>query len=180
MYRKGQLNSSGTISWSAAEQTVLAADTGYTYRYPVIAVDASYYPWISYVKYLRADPASDTTPYVTKSSTNDGTWSPDFNTQMNVTNDEEWVCVIVPLSSDDIFAVYAYDSANILGNHYTGGAWAGEVDSGVVMGTSATRMSATSWAKSFTGVFSPGYLWAWIRVFYCQRYPPEKNMSPIF
>jgi len=64
-FRRGVPESDGTITWSAAEQTALAAGTNYS---PQPVVDSSGYPW----GWAHQSGWSGVIP---KSDTNDGTWS---------------------------------------------------------------------------------------------------------
>ena len=67
MYRRGTPQSDGTISWSAAEQTV---DLSMVADDVSLCVDSDGYPWIAYgASWDLGDPT------VITSSTNDGTWS---------------------------------------------------------------------------------------------------------
>jgi hypothetical protein len=67
-YRRGTPQSDGTISWSAVEQTALA--DGSVADDISLCIDSNGYPWIAY-----GTSGSLGNPTVTKSSTNDGTWS---------------------------------------------------------------------------------------------------------
>ena len=67
-YRRGTPNSDGTITWSAAEQTV--STTYNSARYPMISVDSNGYVFVGYSDY----DGTNRYPYVIKSGNNDGTW----------------------------------------------------------------------------------------------------------
>jgi hypothetical protein len=72
-YRRGIPNNDGTIDWKPA-QTILGTPYDFTsketFYYPQGCVDSNGYPWIAY------EMCTDTLQpsYITKSSTNDGTW----------------------------------------------------------------------------------------------------------
>lgn len=69
-YRLGTLNSDGTISWVAAEQTIHSDENRGCD--PVIAIDSNGYPWIA-----CKDLTSETYPFtIYHSTTKDGTWTP--------------------------------------------------------------------------------------------------------
>ena len=65
VYRMGAPKTDGTITWSAAEQTVI---TGTTHSHPNLAVDSNGYPWVVYKTGSEDIEAR-------KSSTKDGTWT---------------------------------------------------------------------------------------------------------
>jgi len=79
-YRRGFLESDGTIAWSALEQD---ASPPYATEqfFPAICVDDAGYPWLTWTRgelYQRRD------QMVSKSSTNDGTWTtaPNYPVQL--------------------------------------------------------------------------------------------------
>lgn len=67
-YRMGATNSSGEITWAADWQLI---PTGNYMGWATIAVDTGGYPYITY----NVCPSTTTTTYITKSSTNNGTWT---------------------------------------------------------------------------------------------------------
>ncbi|KKM91072.1 hypothetical protein LCGC14_1232350, partial [marine sediment metagenome] len=72
-YRMGLSNSNGTITWQAAEQTVISMDAAHRSNDPVIAIDSNGYPWIVYDYQTMA--TTNAVAYVTKSKTKNGTWT---------------------------------------------------------------------------------------------------------
>lgn len=109
-YRMGTLNANGTITWAAAEQTVLEG----TLRIATIAVSSTGYPFISYYD------TSAVKPYVVKSSTKDGTWTTQANFPYVLTNDQTTGTTIVPLEDGDMYAIYVRNNANdIFGKKWT-------------------------------------------------------------
>jgi hypothetical protein len=148
-FRRGTVDSNGDLTWDAVWQTAVALAVGVSYRNLTICVDdTNGYPFISYTQTIRADPSSDSRPRVTHSQQMDGTWSTfaGFPDIMNATNDESWVCVVVPYNGVYVMAVYARDSDPIRYDIYniTAETWAGETATVVTMGSDATKMSVTS------------------------------------
>jgi len=123
-YRRGTPNSDGTITWSAAEQTV--STTFNKANYPMISVDSNGYVWIGY----RDFTGTYYCPYVIKSGNNDGTWGTTptgFPYQLSTTSNSNWKVSIVPLTSGKMLAVYAYDGATVKAKRWDGSAWGSEV-----------------------------------------------------
>ncbi|QLJ53529.1 MAG: hypothetical protein Sv326_1354 (plasmid) [Candidatus Fermentimicrarchaeum limneticum] len=127
-YRRGIPNSDCSITWSAAEQTAISATATRTYRYPSLAIDDQGYPWIAYV-----NNTADTTvyPFITKSSTNDGTWTTasGFAYQLNYTSSLSYIASAVPLTAGKILAAYCTGSGRLYIRSWTGAAWNSVVNS---------------------------------------------------
>jgi len=117
-YRRGMPNSDGTITWSAAEQTV--ATEYNSASFPMVSVDSYGYVWIGYRDY------DGSTYYgrVIKSGNNDGTWGTtpsnffpypllDVNSRVSV----------IPLTSGKMLVIYAYDSATVRAQRWNGTAF---------------------------------------------------------
>ena len=123
VYRRGEPQPDGTISWSADEQTVLAADADSSYNLPTISVDTDLYPFISYVKWNRT--TDDCYPYVTKSSNNDGTWSTDtdFPYQLSTINSILWRTLVVPMLSGRVYAIFGRNVVTLKGKLWDGSSW---------------------------------------------------------
>jgi len=117
-YRKGQLNTNGTITWSAAEQTV--GSTGY-FTDPVICLDSNDYPWITY---SVGDHAVPYYPYVTASTTKDGTWTTKSGYPLQL-NDVDGLTTIVSLTNGKLYAAFHSKEAQryIYGKLYNGTSW---------------------------------------------------------
>jgi len=93
--RRGTPLANGTISWSADEQTAVAADANNILGRPFICVDGSGHMVIAYVFGANA---SAETPYVTMSGNTDGTWGTTpsgFPYQVNSTS-ADWRVAVVP------------------------------------------------------------------------------------
>jgi hypothetical protein len=122
-YRRGTPNSDGTITWSAAEQTV---STTYNKAYhPFVSVDSDGYAWIGYMDY----DGSYYYPYVIKSGNNDGTWgiTPDgFPHQLSTIQSNLgvwWRVSVIPLTLGKVVAFYAYMTSKIYAKPWDGSAW---------------------------------------------------------
>ena len=122
-YRRGTPNADGTITWSAAEQTV---STTYNHvYYPHISVDSNGYVWIGY----RDCDGTTHYPYVIKSGYNDGIWGPTptgFPHQLSTATANCFVSTI-PLTSAKMLVVYAYPGGTVRVKQWTGSAWGTEV-----------------------------------------------------
>ena len=120
-YRKGTLNSDGTISWDAIEQVVRPAVAGIDYAYPSITVDSDGYPWIGYRRHDAGIP--EYCPYVIKSSTRDGTWTTPggWPERLSGINDRDWLVLVLPLTALKIYVIYSRLNQTIKGKLYDGG-----------------------------------------------------------
>jgi hypothetical protein len=109
-YGRGMPQTDGTITWGVSDPQCLDDASYPSYpRYPSICVDDDGYPWIGF----KGDSFSDGYPYVTKSSSNDGTWTTDttnnFPKQLSSLRDDgTWRVSVVPLGNGDVYALYAY------------------------------------------------------------------------
>ena len=142
-YRMFTPNADGTVTYAAAEQTVLAADASYQYTDPHISVDSNGYPWIAYAKQTFA--TGDAVGYVAKSSTKNGTWTHEaalfpspyqFSTKnydRTLGGPSAW-CLTVPLTGGKVLAIVQGDGPNTdvgdekrpYANLWNGAAWVGE------------------------------------------------------
>jgi len=112
-YRRGKPNADGTITWSADEQLVQALEDSNDIIYtPVIAVDSNGYPFIGYRYYDYS--AGTYYPYVTKSSTNDGTWSTasGFPYLLKDVSSSYWRVIPLRLTGGKMYILYFYSGAN--------------------------------------------------------------------
>jgi len=119
-YRRGFLESNGDITWSADWQIAQTVADG-TAKYASIAVDNSGYPFIAYAQEI-----SSTKFYVTKSSTNDGTWTTAGGYPWLVYNGDSVAGLTAYTNSDDMYLLYSTDASNwrLYGKYYNGTAWA--------------------------------------------------------
>lgn len=118
-YRRGTPDADGTISWSAAEQTAVSAVSNVAYWYPHVSTDSNGYPFIGYVR-QPDDTLSQYRPWVTKSSTNDGTWTTasDFPYQLS-TSLFDWTSSVTPLTNGKMYFIYTRDN-NAFGRLWDG------------------------------------------------------------
>ncbi|MDH5376086.1 MAG: hypothetical protein OEW95_09800 [Candidatus Bathyarchaeota archaeon] len=125
LYRRGTPNSDGTITWSAAEQTAVAGESGFLYYYPQITVDSGGYPWIGF---YRSGAYPNKNPYVTKSSSNNGIWTTalGFPYQLNATSDT-WTVQIVALTNLKVLALFARTEEKIHAKRWDGASWGDEI-----------------------------------------------------
>jgi len=121
-YRRGTLNSDGSVSWND-ERTVGSVSNS---DHPSISTDSSGYPFIGY----RSGASGSRYPYVTKSSTNDGTWStaPDHPLQLSTTTDDVWIAYVVPMSSPKVMVMYSKGGI-LYSRVWSGSNWGGQQDS---------------------------------------------------
>ena len=110
-YRKGILQNNNTISWVAAEQTVIPPSATFAYYQVNIAVDSEGYPWVCYFRGIYGGSDWFT---VVKSSSKDGTWT-------NATGfpNELWESVshgsLLPLTDGKMYVVATWHGHNPLG-----------------------------------------------------------------
>lgn len=124
-YRQGTPNADGTIAWSAPEQIAVPAEASVYYYEPFVSVDSDGYPWIGY----RRRQATTYQPYVTKSSTNDGTWTtaPNFPYRLSTVSSSAWRVSVVPLTVGKVYIIYARTGAsNTKGQLWDGLSWGTE------------------------------------------------------
>jgi hypothetical protein len=128
MYRRGTLNTNGTITWPLGEQTVYNGNIACTDRYAEgnIAVDTNGYAFI-WAKHYHTFQADSNTPWVFKNANKDGTWITDtgFPFQLN-TGTTEWRGLIVPLTAGKMYAIYAVAGSTIRGRLWNGSGWEAE------------------------------------------------------
>jgi len=116
-YRRGTLSGSSII-WDD-EQVAVPAVTGVKYRNPAIAIDSNGYPWIGYVYTSEVI----NYPYVTKSSTKDGSWTTENGFPFCL---EEWAvdgCFLVPLTEGKMLALYSACGTVIKARSWNGSSW---------------------------------------------------------
>jgi hypothetical protein len=133
LYRRGLTDRTGTITWSAAEQTAVAGVGGVVLYVPFVSVDSNGYVWISYRR-------GSGYPYVTKSGNNDGTWgaTPGGFPHLLINSSQTyWAPSITPLTSGKMFAFYGYEAAVAKGKAWDGAAWKAEIatTSSIALGT---------------------------------------------
>jgi hypothetical protein len=121
-YRRGIPNSDGTITWSAAEQIAVAAQSNIWFTYPSVITDSAGYPWIGYPH----SSGGVVTPYVTKSSMNNGTWATASGFPYALTTGSaatNLYTILVPLTSQRILAIYTSGYNQTVKAKLWNGAW---------------------------------------------------------
>jgi hypothetical protein len=104
-YRRGVLNSNGTISW-ASEQVV---DAGFEFSCdPTIGVDSNGYPWVARINNVNCLIQEYANSTVFKSGSNDGTWTTELTYN---TTDTTYLPIIIPLQNGNVSLVYGYSTA---------------------------------------------------------------------
>jgi hypothetical protein len=121
-YRRGSLAADGPITWDSAE--VLAVDLGASHNgnFPTIAVDSGGYPYIAYREYS----GTIYTPYIIKSSTNDGTWTTasGYPLQLSTAGDTNWHPQILALTNSRMYVILVRtETSGAWGLLYNGTAW---------------------------------------------------------
>ncbi len=105
-YRRGLANGDGSITWSAAEQTVQDHTNTYRHRNLSICVDDGGYPWVAWQRAIRTS-SGNSFPYVSTSSTNDGTWVTAAGYRYNPINvGVTWYMSLVPMTSGQVMMIY--------------------------------------------------------------------------
>jgi len=118
-YRRGTPVSDGTISWSAAEQTIYAVEAGASD--PSLNIDSNGYP------YVGSDNSGN--GQINKSSTNDGTWSTagGYPLTLDATNEQP---IVLPLLNGEMYVVMTEYNADTKANgyHWDGASWNTELE----------------------------------------------------
>lgn len=114
-YRKGTLNSDGTITWLANEQTISTiGNFPYT---PSINLDKNGYAWISYQE------SGSHYPYVIKNKNKDGTWETEDGFPFVLTTDAPnywWHTIMLSLTGSKMYVVYSYTNRTVRGRLWNG------------------------------------------------------------
>jgi len=119
-YRRGIPQSDGTILWSADFQLVKNFGSGDAARFISIAADINGYPFIAYTNY----PGGYNDFIVTKSSTNDGTWSTDPAFPYTIDGSSSpFYSVIIPLANGNILIIWNGSSDNMKQSLWNGATW---------------------------------------------------------
>jgi len=125
-FRRGTTNSSGGITWSAAEQTV---PTTYNLTFnPYVSVDSNGYVWISYVDKYESNLYH---PYIIKNDNKDGTWSTNSSFPYQLSTDSAFPATsIIPLTNGKMLALYGTVSSTLKAKAWNGSAWGSEASTG--------------------------------------------------
>jgi hypothetical protein len=119
LYRRGTPNADGTMTWSAAWQTV-ATDADHTVGHWLqmggVTVDTTGHAYIAYRVEL------DEHLQVVKNTNTDGTWAMAAAFPYELTTFPQAACVLVPLNAG-IYATYSDADSDLSGNYYNGTTW---------------------------------------------------------
>jgi hypothetical protein len=131
-FREGILQSNGTISWLAAEQTALTSvGSSETYGTPDISIDSTGKPWIYYAWYNATAPTLKY-PKIIMSNLTNGTWqtAPNFPYTLNATDagTATWVGTLVSLTGGKMLAIWGTGVLDMLMHSklYDGSSWGAE------------------------------------------------------
>ncbi|GAH07085.1 unnamed protein product, partial [marine sediment metagenome] len=95
-YRRGRIEPDGSITWSAAEQAADPPNASFLHRYLQVTTDSEGCPVISYLHWSFGG----FWPYVTKSTTNDGTWSTEAGYPLQLsTTSHDWGTQVISLGA---------------------------------------------------------------------------------
>lgn len=97
LYRRGDPESDGTITWSAAEQSIT---TGFSADSFQVIADSEGYPWISCYN------SSGSRIRVYKSSVNDGTWTTQGGFPYEPVANNHHGSYLTPLTGGDVYVAY--------------------------------------------------------------------------
>ncbi|GAH70598.1 unnamed protein product, partial [marine sediment metagenome] len=118
-YRRGLPNADGSVTWSAAQQTIVSTAG---YMYPNIAVNSNGYPFVTYTVGVAGG------LLCTKSSTDDGTWATDAGFPYTLDGANNYTYAIpVPLMAGRMFVGYGDTNELIRSQVWqSAGVWAAE------------------------------------------------------
>jgi hypothetical protein len=124
-YRRGTLQSGGSISWGT-EYTVYNQTDWYPWQ-PTIAVDSNNYPYV----FMSWEKGTTYCRLVIKSANNNGVWSTASGYPMNLTVSDSSVTagIILPLLSSKMYAIYyktIEENEYHYGRLYNGSSWQSE------------------------------------------------------
>lgn len=122
-YRRGTPENDGSITWSAAEQTVDAGISTDRYSIPCICVDTNGFAWIGATHTL----GTVDHPYALKNDNNDGTWALDF-AYLLWAYDAYWKVYPIPLTGGKVYVVHC-NGIGPYGKLYDAG-WSGRENFG--------------------------------------------------
>ena len=123
-YRRAVPNSDGTITYSAVEQTAVAAATNITYAKPTIGALSDGTVMIGYGLWLN-NATNTSTAVVTKCSTIDGTWTTDATVAFPITLNSTAIAgagalvIVVPQTNAKAYVVYT-SATTIRGKTWNG------------------------------------------------------------
>jgi hypothetical protein len=166
LYRRGTPQTNGTITWSAVEQTAYATPAGDSVMYPLVTVDSNGYPWVSFSYWANGYPNLPVDGVITKSDTNDGTWSTDASFPYTIYDDasnQPPIPVGVPLTGGKMYWGYCKDTVadNTYGKLYNSGWGDEESISGTNVGGTAFDLVADGDDVYYIGLKTTGTKVLW-------------------
>ncbi len=102
-----------------AESSSYVYQYGWAYNSPNIAMGSDGYPFVTYRRYNYYN-----SPFVTKSSFNDGSWTtaPGFPYQLQAASSNSWMPTALPLTDGKVYALYT-DRYTTYGRLWNGSNW---------------------------------------------------------
>lgn len=146
-YRHGVPEATGNITWSAGWQTAVTFSDPDAHAHGAgVAVDNSGYPYVAYKYNVNVS----TTSYVTKSSTNNGTWTTagGYPKQLNQSSPNTHHVTVTPyLNANKMYVVWNdrvgdIDEYSLFGLYYNGSSWAGTADTISYLGSGSGAYQA--------------------------------------
>lgn len=155
-YRRGTPVSDGTITWSAAEQTVQTGTTTDSWYTCQVYCDSNGKAWISFLWKDVITPAYY--PKVCRNANTNGTWANDtgYPLALSATSSGEWEILMAVLTNGRMYAFYSIHGAVLRGKLYDGTNWGAEEN------TFSAYNSQIAWATSISS-FGDDVIVAYIR-----------------
>jgi len=156
-YQRGTPNADGTITWDTL-QIIDPISTSYGYGGTWLEVDSGGYPWIGYVEKTGGEAAYY--PIVTKSSTNDGTFSEASGFPYRLTTSastDAWRPIPVAMTNGKVYVVYGSNTVAdaVYGKEWNGSAWGSEE---TIKGSDVREISAiTDGDLVYVSILTDGY-----------------------
>jgi len=173
-YRRGLISGSAIV-WDSEQIAVPAGPWGYVYC--VVAADSGGSPWIGYLDYTTYY------TYVTKSSTNDGTWQTASGFPYKLTEIlsnggvSSWGSILVPLTENRVYVVYGRGGYPLNGRLWTGSNWSEEETASTSpLNNNWYAFSAVAFHDDVHVVFVTGSNLIYIKRVYSTGWTPEETV----
>jgi hypothetical protein len=131
-FRRGLPEENGTITWSAAEQTIPTVFEEVEGN-PAICSDSEGYVWVAYQDYNESASGYNKYPcYVTRSGNTDGTWGatpagfPYRIANHDTFADTSWEFSLIPLTGGKVYVLYRAYQDYLYGMRWDGVGWGAE------------------------------------------------------
>jgi hypothetical protein len=126
IYRRGFLNTDGTVSWDP-EQVAVQGDPSHTFWRANIAVDSNGHPWVSYSYNPSGNCTTPQQGFVTKSSGNDGYWQTAkyFPYLLTTTADPQIRTQPIALTNGKVYVLYGISHQTMWGKLWDQNNWWG-------------------------------------------------------